>query len=66
MTSGDLRVPEVSELITELIAKEQHRRKSLGEAVRAAQRAVELTRSKYQVGLIDFSEVLDAERSQLL
>jgi outer membrane protein, multidrug efflux system len=46
-------------------AAEQRRRDDLGEAARAAQRAVELARHKYQAGLTDFTNVLDAERSLL-
>ncbi len=47
-------------------AEEQNRRNSLNEAVQAAQRAVELSRTKYQAGMIDFGDLLDAERSLLL
>jgi NodT family efflux transporter outer membrane factor (OMF) lipoprotein len=46
-------------------AEEQHRRQSLSEATHAAQKAVELAQHKYQAGLTDFSNVLDAERSLL-
>jgi NodT family efflux transporter outer membrane factor (OMF) lipoprotein len=46
-------------------AKEQQRRQSLSEATEAAQKAVELAQQKYQAGLTDFSNVLDAERSLL-
>ena len=35
------------------------------EATRAAQKAVELAQQKYQAGLTDFSNVLDAQRSLL-
>jgi outer membrane protein TolC len=46
-------------------AQEQQRRENLQEATQAAQAAVELARQKYQAGLTDFSNVLDAERSLL-
>jgi NodT family efflux transporter outer membrane factor (OMF) lipoprotein len=46
-------------------AQEQQRRENLQEATQAAQAAVELARQKYQAGLTDFSNVLDAERSVL-
>jgi NodT family efflux transporter outer membrane factor (OMF) lipoprotein len=46
-------------------AEEQHRRDDLCEATQAAQRAVELAQNKYQAGLADFSDVLDAQRSLL-
>ena len=46
-------------------AEEQNRRNSLNEAVQAAQRAVELSQTKYQAGMIDFSTLLEAERSLL-
>jgi multidrug efflux system outer membrane protein len=43
----------------------QHRRQSLSEATQAAQKAVELAQHKYQGGLTDFNNVLDAQRSLL-
>jgi len=46
-------------------AEEQNRRQSLTETTRAAQRAVDLAQFKYQTGLADFSNVLDAQRSLL-
>ena len=46
-------------------AQEQRRRDNLRQATEAAQAAVELARHKYQAGLTDFSNVLDAERSLL-
>jgi outer membrane protein TolC len=46
-------------------AEEQQRRKSLSEATQAAKKAVELAQHKYQAGLTDFTNVLDAERSLL-
>jgi NodT family efflux transporter outer membrane factor (OMF) lipoprotein len=46
-------------------AEEQNRRQSLTETTLAAQRAAELARYKYQTGLADFNNVLDAQRSLL-
>jgi multidrug efflux system outer membrane protein len=46
-------------------AEEQQRRQSLNEATQAAQKAVELALQKYQAGLTDFTNVLDAQRSLL-
>jgi multidrug efflux system outer membrane protein len=46
-------------------AKEQKKKQSLSEAAQAAQKAAELAQHKYQAGLTDFSNVLDAERSLL-
>ena len=46
-------------------AEEEHRRDTLLEATRAAQKAVELAQHKYQAGLTDFSDVLEAQRSLL-
>jgi len=46
-------------------AEQQRRRDSLREATQAAQRAVELAQNKYEAGLADFSDVLDAQRSLL-
>jgi outer membrane protein, multidrug efflux system len=45
--------------------EEQARRDSLQEAAQAAQKAVELSKYKYQSGLTDFYNVLEAERSLL-
>jgi NodT family efflux transporter outer membrane factor (OMF) lipoprotein len=42
---------------------EQHRRDQLAEAVRQNQRAVSLAQSRYQQGVADFLQVLDAQRS---
>lgn len=57
----------LEEVENELVAyaEEQNRRGSLYEAVQAAECAVELSRDKYQAGLIDFGDLLDAERSRL-
>jgi NodT family efflux transporter outer membrane factor (OMF) lipoprotein len=46
-------------------AKEQNRRASLREGTRAAQNAVDLAQSQYSSGLIDFNNVLIAQRSLL-
>ncbi len=46
-------------------AEEQQRKESLSEATHAAQRALELAQHKFQAGLTDFSNVLDAQRSLL-
>ena len=46
-------------------AEQQQRRQSLSEAAQAAQKAVELARQKYEAGLTDFSNVLEAQRSLL-
>ena len=45
--------------------QEQHRYESLGEAVKAASSAVEISRDLYRNGLKDFNNVLDAQRSRL-
>ena len=44
-------------------AKEQRRRDSLVNATSAAKQAELLARDQYQVGLVDFSNVLDAQRA---
>ena len=46
-------------------AEEQSRRQSLSDATEAAQQAVDLAQSLYLSGLIDFTDVLDAQRSLL-
>lgn len=46
-------------------AEEQNRMKALEASTRAAERAVLLAQSQYQAGLIDFTSVLDAQRSLL-
>ena len=45
--------------------EEQYRKQSLIEATQAAQQAAELAQYKYQTGLTDFNNVLDAQRSLL-
>ncbi len=47
-------------------AEEQVRRESLIAATIAAQRAVDLSQDQYKVGLVDFSNVLDAQRALLV
>jgi NodT family efflux transporter outer membrane factor (OMF) lipoprotein len=44
-------------------AEEQNRKHALDGAVQAAERATEMARIKYQTGLIDFADLLDAQRS---
>ena len=46
-------------------AEEQLRRKRLLDAVDAAQKAADLAQDQYAAGLVDFSNVLDAQRSLL-
>jgi multidrug efflux system outer membrane protein len=46
-------------------AEEQSRRHSLREGIDAAQQAVKLAQYKYEAGLMDFGDVLDAQRSLL-
>lgn len=46
-------------------AEEQLRRQSLLSATEAAQKAVQLAQDRYKAGLVDFSNVLDAQRSLL-
>jgi multidrug efflux system outer membrane protein len=46
-------------------AEEQRKRENLREAAQAAKEAAELAQHKYQAGLTDFSDVLDAQRSLL-
>jgi len=45
--------------------QEQYRRQALIDAAAAAKQAAQLSKTKYQAGLSDFSDVLDAERSLL-
>jgi outer membrane protein, multidrug efflux system len=46
-------------------AEVQQRRQSLSEATDAAQKALDLAKHRYQAGLTDFNNVLDAQRSLL-
>jgi NodT family efflux transporter outer membrane factor (OMF) lipoprotein len=55
---------EIENALTAYI-EEQQRKQSLSQATRAAEKAVELARHKYQAGLTDFSSVLETERSLL-
>ena len=55
---------EVENALT-VYAEEQNRRAALARAGDAARRAVTLAQKKYEAGIIDFNEVLDAQRSQL-
>jgi multidrug efflux system outer membrane protein len=55
---------EVEDALVEY-AQEQQRRDNLQQATEAARAAAELAQDKYQAGLTDFSNVLDAERSLL-
>ncbi len=44
-------------------AREQERLKALEKSVRAARKSVELVKSSYEIGLTDFQNVLDMQRS---
>ncbi|HKK34368.1 MAG TPA: efflux transporter outer membrane subunit, partial [Desulfomicrobiaceae bacterium] len=57
-------VEEVENSLT-AYAQEQLRREELAKAVAAAERAEELARDRYTAGLVDFTDVLDAQRSLL-
>ena len=63
--SAVLGAQEEVENILMAYAKEQRRRESLARATDAAKRAVLLARDQYQAGLVDFSNVLIAQRSLL-
>jgi len=63
--SAVLNAQEEVENVLVAYAKQQHRRKSLAAATAAAQKAVQLAQDQYKVGLVDFSNVLDAQRSLL-
>jgi multidrug efflux system outer membrane protein len=60
-----LNAQEEVENVLVAYAKEQRRMKSLAAATSAAQSAVQLAQDQYKVGLVDFSNVLDAQRSLL-
>ncbi len=45
------------------LAREQERQEALSEATQACADAAELAQRKYEAGLVDFSDVLDAQRS---
>jgi outer membrane protein TolC len=61
-----LKAQEEVENVLTAYVKDQHRRESLVKAVAAAQRTVLLAKEQYQAGLVDFNNVLDAQRSLLL
>jgi multidrug efflux system outer membrane protein len=63
--SAVLKAQEEVENVLVAYAKQQRRRKSLAAATAAAQTAVQLAQDQYRVGLVDFSNVLDAQRSLL-
>ena len=63
--SAVIGAQEEVENILMAYAKEQRRRESLARATDAASRAVLLARDQYQAGLVDFSNVLIAQRSLL-
>lgn len=63
--SAVLKAQEEVENVLVAYAKQQRRRQSLAAATTAAQKAVELAQDQYKVGLVDFSNVLDAQRSLL-
>lgn len=63
--SAVLSAQEEAENAILAFAQEQRRRQSLSEAARSAQAAAELAGLKYRAGLIDFTTVLEAERSLL-
>jgi len=46
-------------------AQEQNRRQALAESAQAAKIAVQLAETQFEAGLIDFNNVLDAQRSLL-
>lgn len=61
-----LKALEEVENVLVAYAKEQRRRESLAKAATAAQRAALVAQDQYQVGLVDFNTVLDAQRSLLI
>jgi NodT family efflux transporter outer membrane factor (OMF) lipoprotein len=63
--SAVLTAQEEVENVLVAYAKEQRRRQSLAAATCAAQKAVRLAQDQYKVGLVDFTDVLDAQRSLL-
>ncbi len=64
--SAVLTAQEEVENVLTAYSKEQARRDSLSRASAAAQRAVMLAKEQYKAGLVDFNNVLDAERSLLV
>jgi len=63
--SAILAALEDVENALKVYAEEHLRRQSLAEATHAAQNAVDLALTQYSSGLIDFRDVLDAQRSLL-
>jgi NodT family efflux transporter outer membrane factor (OMF) lipoprotein len=63
--SAVLSAREEAENAIVAYAQEQRRRRELSEAALSAQTAAELASLKYRAGLIDFTTVLEAERSLL-
>lgn len=63
--SAVLGALEEAENALAAFAEEQDRRRALAEATKAAQEAAKLARLKYESGLADFTNVLEAERSVL-
>jgi len=61
-----LRALEEIENVLVAYAKQQDRRDSLIKAEAAAQRATLLAQDQYEVGLVDFNNVLDAQRALLV
>ena len=61
-----LKAQEEIENVLVAYASEQHRYQALMAATEAAQQADMLAQDQYQVGLVDFNNVLDAQRSLLL
>jgi len=61
-----LNAQEEVENILVSYAKEQLRRESFAKAATAAQRAAALAQDQYRAGLVDFNNVLDAQRSLLV
>ncbi|MFW8600439.1 efflux transporter outer membrane subunit [Desulfobacterota bacterium M19] len=57
-------VEEVENTLTSYV-KEETRNQALAQAAKAAARAEQAARDRYQAGLTDFSKVLDAQRSLL-
>jgi NodT family efflux transporter outer membrane factor (OMF) lipoprotein len=64
--SAVLKALEEVENVLVAYAKEQLRRESLSKAANAAQRAALLAQDRYHAGLVDFNNVLDAQRSLLI
>lgn len=63
--SAVLRAQEEVENVLVAYAKERRRRESLAAATTAAELAVQLAQDQYKVGLVDFNNVLEAQRSLL-